>query len=44
LFSIGTINLPKTIQYVKTIDVEIMDISGYKTPKKGKLAIGMSQK
>jgi hypothetical protein len=27
LFSIGTIILPKTIQYVKTIDVEIMDIN-----------------
>jgi hypothetical protein len=26
LFSIGTINLPKTIQYVKTTYVEIMDI------------------
>ncbi len=26
VFSIGTINLPKTIQFVKTIDVEIMDI------------------
>jgi hypothetical protein len=26
LFSIGTINLPKIIQSVKTIDVEIMDI------------------
>jgi hypothetical protein len=25
LFSIGIINLPKTIQFVKTIDVEIMD-------------------
>ncbi len=27
LFSIGTIILPETIQFVKTIDVEIMDIS-----------------
>ncbi len=26
LFLIGTLNLPETIQYVKTIDVEIMDI------------------
>jgi hypothetical protein len=26
LFSIGTINLPKTIQFVKTTNVEIMDI------------------
>jgi hypothetical protein len=26
LFSIGTINLPKTIQFMKTIDVGIMDI------------------
>ncbi len=26
LFSIGIISLPKTIQFVKTIDVEIMDI------------------
>jgi hypothetical protein len=26
LFSIRTISLPKTIQFVKTIDVEIMDI------------------
>jgi hypothetical protein len=25
LFSIGTINLPKTIKFMKTIDVEIMD-------------------
>jgi hypothetical protein len=25
LFSIGTINLPKTIQFVKTTDVEVMD-------------------
>jgi hypothetical protein len=25
LFSIGTINLPKTIQSIKTTDVEIMD-------------------
>jgi len=25
LFSIGTISLPKTIQFVKTTDVEIMD-------------------
>ncbi len=25
LFSIGTNNLPKIIQYVKTIDVKIMD-------------------
>jgi hypothetical protein len=28
LLSIGTINLPETIQSVKTIDVELMDISG----------------
>jgi len=27
LFSIGTISLPKTIQFVKTIDVKIMDTS-----------------
>ncbi len=27
LFSIGTISLPKTIQSVETIDVEIMDTS-----------------
>ncbi len=27
LFSIRTINLPKTIQFVKTTDVEIMDTS-----------------
>jgi len=27
LFSIGTINLHETIQYVKTIDVGIMDIN-----------------
>jgi hypothetical protein len=26
VFSIGTINLPETIQFVKTKDVEIMDI------------------
>ncbi len=26
LFTIGKISLPKTIQFVKTIDVEIMDI------------------
>jgi len=26
LFSIGIISLPKTIQFVKTIDVKIMDI------------------
>ncbi len=26
MFSIGTINLPEIIQFVKTIDVEIMDI------------------
>jgi hypothetical protein len=25
LFSIGTINLPETIQFMKTTDVEIMD-------------------
>jgi hypothetical protein len=28
LFSIGAINLPKTIQSMKTTDVEIMDTSG----------------
>ncbi len=28
LLSIGTISLPKTIQSVKTIDVELMDITG----------------
>jgi hypothetical protein len=27
MFSIGIINLLETIQYVKTIDVEIMDIN-----------------
>ncbi len=28
LLSIGTISLPERIQYVKTMDVELMDISG----------------
>jgi hypothetical protein len=54
LFSIGTINLPKTIQFVKTIDVKIMDTSvkttiselnyGVQNTKKKQLAIDMSQK
>jgi len=54
LFSIGTISLPKTIQFVKTIDVKIMDTSvkttiselnyGVQNTKKKQLAIDMSQK
>ncbi len=54
LFSIRTICLPKTIQFVKTTDVEIMDTyvktsiseqgSRIQSTKKKNLAIDMNQK
>jgi hypothetical protein len=54
LFSIGTISLPETIQFVKTTDVEVMDNSvktntfklnyGVQSIKKKQLEIDMSQK
>jgi hypothetical protein len=54
LFSIETISLHETIQYVKTIDVEIMDTNvktsiskqefGVQSTQKKKLATNMSQK
>ncbi len=39
LFSIGIINLLKTIQYVKTIDVVIMDTSVKTSDSKLKLGV-----
>ncbi len=39
LFLIGIISLPKTIQYVKTTDVEIMDTSAKTIDSKLKLGV-----